>query len=151
MHKEKTILLVDDCQDDLLLMRSAFRKAAFHNPVQELHNGEAAIAYLKGDGRYSDRDKFPLPLVMILDLNMPMKNGFEVLSWLRDQPGLKRLAVIILSASKRVEDVERAFELGISLFLVKPISLEELISMSCLLRDLLRINHFPSLHETVKR
>jgi len=72
MNEKHTILLVDDSENDLFLMRMAFKKAEFNVPLQEVHNGEQAIAYLKGDDPYSDRDKFPLPAVILLDLNMPM-------------------------------------------------------------------------------
>jgi CheY-like chemotaxis protein len=89
MNLRKTILLVDDSENDIDLMRMAFRKAEVNSPLQEVHNGEEAITYLKGEGIYSDREKYPLPSVMLLDLNMPMKNGFDVLSWVRTQPALK--------------------------------------------------------------
>jgi CheY-like chemotaxis protein len=73
------------------------KKLEFNSPLQDVHNGEEAIAYLKGDDPYSDRNKFPLPAVMLLDLNMPMKDGFDVLTWVCTQPGLKRLSIIIVS------------------------------------------------------
>jgi DNA-binding response OmpR family regulator len=145
VNKRQTILLVDDSENDLFLMRAAFKKAGFDTSLQEVHNGEEAIAYLKGDDPYSDRTQFPLPAVMLLDLNMPMKNGFDVLAWVRSQAGLKRLSIIILSASMRTEDVERAFDLGANSFLVKPGSLEALVAMIRCLRDWIHINHFPSL------
>jgi CheY-like chemotaxis protein len=148
---EKQILLVDDSEGDLFLMRSAFKKAGFTNPLQEARNGEQAIAYLKGKGPYSDRLKFPLPAVMLLDLNMPMKNGFEVLAWVRTQPRLKRMSIIILTASMRTNDVEQAFDLGANSYLVKPGTMEGLIAMIRCLRDWLRLNHFPPLNETVNR
>lgn len=146
MNEKQTILLVDDSEDDLFLMRTAFKKAEFESPLQEVRNGEEAIAYLKGDDPYSDRNKFPLPAVMLLDLNMPMKNGFDVLTWVRTQAGLKRLSIIVLTASMRAEDVERAFDLGANSFLVKPSSLEALATMIRCLRDWIQINHFPSLN-----
>lgn len=151
MNDKQTILLVDDSENDLALMRIAFKKAGFNSPLQEVHNGEEAIAYLKGDGPYSDRDKFPLLTVMLLDLNMPMKNGFDVLTWVRTQPALKRLSIIVLSASMRIEDVERAYDLGANSFLVKPTDLDELVNMLRVLRDWLQINHFPPFNEMVKR
>src|SRR3989442_6456219 len=120
MNEWQTILLVDDSENDREIMRVAFKKANFSNPLQEVHNGEEAIAYLKGEDVYTDRNKFPLPAVMLLDLNMPMKNGFDLLSWVRTQPALKRLSIVILTASTRMEDVERAFDLGANSFLVKP-------------------------------
>ena len=146
MNGRPTILLVDDSENDLLLLRTAFEKAEFNIPLQEVHNGAEAIAYLKGDDPYSDRNKFPLPAVMLLDLNMPMKNGFEVLTWVRAQTGLKRLSIIVLTASTRTEDIERAFDLGANSFLVKPSSLDALAAMLRCLRDWIQINHFPSLN-----
>lgn len=151
MEPKKTILLVDDSDTDLDLIALAFRKAQFNNPVQRVHNGEEAIAYLKGDAPYSDRNKFPLPAVMLLDLTMPKKNGFDVLSWLRTQSGLRRIPVIILTASMHLGDIERAFELGANSFLVKPCDLNELTEMIRCLRDWLKINHFSPLKEWARR
>ena len=145
MNDRQTILLVDDSENDLVLMRVAFKKAEFNSPLQEVHNGEEAIAYLKGDEPYSDRGKFPLPTVMLLDLNMPMKNGFDVLTWVRAQTALKRLSIVVLTASMRTEDVERAFDLGANSFLVKPSNLDGLAGMLRCLRDWIQINHFLSL------
>jgi len=147
MNDQQTILLVDDSENDLILMRRAFKKAKCNSPLQEVRNGEQAIAYLKGEGPYGDRDKFPLPAVMLLDLNMPKKNGFDVLAWVRSQPLLRRLAIIILTASNRSEEVDRAFDLGATSFLVKPIALEDLATMMRHLCDWVQINHFPALHE----
>ena len=150
MNDKKTILLVDDSENDILLMRAAFKKAEFDSPLREVQNGEQAIAYLKGEGSHSDRDQFPLPTVMLLDLNMPMKNGFEVLAWLRVQPGLRRLTVVVITASMRVEDVERAFDLGANSYLVKPSTIEDLTAMIRCLRDWLQYNHFPPLNEAAR-
>ena len=151
MTDQQTFLLVDDSENDLALMNIAFRRAELNSPLQVVHNGEEAIAYLAGKGRYTDRNKFPLPAVMLLDLNMPMKDGFEVLDWLREQSGLKRLSTIVLTSSLRPEDVERAFELGAHSYLVKPAALENLVAMIRCLRDWLKLNHFPPLNEHVKR
>jgi CheY-like chemotaxis protein len=151
MNEQQTILLVDDSKIDLVLMGAAFKKANCSNPLQEVHNGEEAIAYLKGEGPYSDRNKFPLPAVMLLDLNMPKKNGFDVLAWVRAQPVLKRLAIIILTASMRIEDVERAFDLGATSFLVKPISLNTLAAMLRCLCDWVQISQFPPLNEAGRK
>jgi CheY-like chemotaxis protein len=147
MSQPQSILMVDDIEDNLYLMRAAFRMAKAEHPLQEARDGEAAIAYLKGEGHYSDRNQFPLPTVMLLDLNMPKKNGFEVLAWVRAQPGLKRLMVIILTASMRGEDVERAFDLGANSFLVKPLGLDELTAMLRCLCDWIQFNQYPSLDE----
>jgi CheY-like chemotaxis protein len=151
MNDKKTILFVDDSIDDLVLMGIAFKRAEFNIAPQEAHNGEEAIAYLKGESPYNDRNKFPLPAVMLLDLNMPMKNGFHVLEWVRAQPMLKRMSIIILTASMRTEDVEQAFDLGATSFLVKPASIDDLTAMIRCLRDWLQLNHFPPLNEVVRR
>jgi CheY-like chemotaxis protein len=151
MNETHTILLVDDSQNDLLLLRRAFRKAEFNSRLQDLHNGEEAIAYLRADGPYGDRVKFPPGTAMLLDLNMPKKNGFDVLEWRRSQPQLKSLPIIILTASRRMEDVERAFDLGANSFLVKPSAMEDLTAMIRCLRDWLQLNHFPPGNHAVVR
>jgi CheY-like chemotaxis protein len=145
MSCAQTILLVDDSENDRLLMRTAFSKAEISMALQEVHGGIEAIAYLSGDGPYGNRSRFPLPAVMLLDLNMPMQNGFDVLAWVRSQTGLKRLSVIVLSASMHPQDIERAFDIGANSFLVKPASLEGLIEMVRCLREWIGINHYPAL------
>jgi len=148
MNERQTILLVDDSEDDLLFLREAFKEAKCKHPLQTARNGEEAIAYLKGEGPYADRIKFPLPIVVLLDLNMPKKNGYDVLAWVRAQPFLKRLAIIIMTASMRREDVDRAFYFGATSFLVKPSNLDTLAAMMRCLCDWIAINYFPTLHET---
>jgi CheY-like chemotaxis protein len=151
MNEKRTMLLVDDSQDDLSLLRIAFKKAEVNFPLQEVHNGEEAIAYLKGESPFDDRTKYPTPAVVLLDLNMPMKNGFDVLRWVGSQPRLKRISVIILTASVRLEDVEQALDLGANAFLVKPTNLEGLVRMIRCLGDWIQINHLPPYHEAVMR
>ena len=145
MNEDRTILLVDDSLDDIFLVRTAFENAKLTNPIQEVHNGDEAIAYLQGESPFDDRSKFPLPALMLLDLNMPTRNGFEVLEWLRAQPVLKRINVIILTASLREEDVDRAFDLGANAFLVKPSSIQDLTSIARCLRDWMNCIQFPQL------
>ncbi len=151
MNTQPIILLVDDSEDDLVFMGEAFKKAKCDIALQKVRNGEEAIAYLNGQAPYDDRNKFPLPTVMLLDLNMPKKDGFEVLAWVRGQPVLKRLAIIILTASMRSEDVERAFDLGATSFLVKPSSLEALTTMMRCLNEWIQMNHFPRLTVSKKK
>jgi CheY-like chemotaxis protein len=145
MNEQQTILVVDDSENDLIILRAAFEKAGYTGPLQTVRNGEEAVAYLKGENPYADREKFPLPVVVLLDLNMPKKNGFDVVTWVRAQPGLKRLALIILTASTRTEDVERALDLGATSFLVKPRSLDSLVVMMRCLFEWIQINQFPPL------
>ncbi len=138
-------MLVDDAVNDIALMRIACRKAGFTNPLQILKDGAETIACLKGDPPYDNRQQHPLPTILLLDLNMPRKNGFEVLAWLRQQPVLKRLPVIILTASSRVEDIERAYDLGANGFFVKPSNLDKLMQMIQCLKDWIDFNQFAPL------
>src|SRR5229473_2661647 len=87
--EEAVILLAEDREDEVLLLRHAFAKAGFLNPLQVVPNGEEAIHYLQGEGKYANRDEYPLPALVLLDLKMPRKDGFEVLQWIRQQPGLR--------------------------------------------------------------
>jgi len=146
MNERQPILLVDDDEDNLYLMRTAFDMAGSQHPLRSVNNGEDAIAYLQGSGMFADRTKYPWPVVMVLDLNMPKMNGFQVLEWVRSQPVLKRLVVVILSASMRSQDVDRAYDLGATAFLVKPTDLDDLAAMMKTLCDGIHINHFPPLY-----
>ncbi len=143
MIGNQTILLVENSESDRLLMQGAILRAQFTTSLQTVVDGEAAIAYLKGEGVYRDRTIHPLPFVMLLDLNLPRVSGFDVLAWVRSQPKLKRIPMIILSASSRAADIERAYDLGATGFLVKPATLTELVTITLRLRDWLEINHFP--------
>jgi CheY-like chemotaxis protein len=145
MNEKPTILLVDDNENDLFLMRRAFAKAAFDVPLQEVHSGVEALAYLTAAHPYSDRIQFPLPAVMLLDLNMPKGNGFDLLTQVRSKAGLRRLSVIVLTSSALTEDIERALDCGASAYLVKPSNFEALVATIRCLREWIEINHFPSL------
>jgi|SRR6185503_16825243 len=125
----EVIMLVEDREDDIVLVLRAFRKAHLLNPLQIVRNGEEAIAYLKGEGQYANRDEFPLPALMLLDLKMPRKDGFEVLEWVRQQPSLNTLRVVVLTASEQMRDVNRAYQLGANSFLVKPTDFEDFMTM----------------------
>ena len=151
MKETQIILMVDDSDNDLLLTRTAFKKAAWKNPLREVRNGEEAIAYLKGEGPYYDRAKFPLPAAILSDLKMPRKNGFDLLAWVRAQPTLKSLPIVILTASTRPEDLERAFDLGATCFLVKPTNLAELVEIIRSLCGWVQVNEFPPINEVLLR
>ena len=123
------ILLVEDTRDDVLLIRRAFRKAGLNVSVHCVGDGEAAIHYLSGEGAYSDREQHPLPVLVLLDLKLPRRSGFEVLAWIRQQPLLKRLSVVMLTSSDQAPDVNRAYDLGASSYLVKPVEFDALLEM----------------------
>src|SRR3954470_22396026 len=112
MIEDPIVLLVDDSVNDAHLMRAVFERSGVVEPLRSTQNAEEAIAYLRGDGVYGDRVQFPLPTALLLDLNMPGKNGFELLEWIRQQPALRRLRVFILSASSRAQDIAQAYDLG---------------------------------------
>ncbi|HMJ64133.1 MAG TPA: response regulator [Candidatus Binatia bacterium] len=130
MVDEAVILLAEDNEDDVAMMRRAFKKANFVNPLYVVENGEQAIAYLKGEGKYASREEYPLPSLLLLDLKMPRKNGFDVLEWIRQQNGLGSLRVVVLTSSDEIRDVNRAYQLGANSFLVKPLDFSEFVRMT---------------------
>ena len=130
-----TILLVEDNPNDVLLIRRAFAKAGVTNPLQVLGDGEKAINYLAGAGDYADRGRFPLPLFILLDLKLPRKTGHEVLAWLRAQPVLKRIPVVVLTSSSMRADVEQCYDGGVNSYLVKPVEFGELTTLMELIRQ----------------
>jgi CheY-like chemotaxis protein len=123
---EHPILIAEDEDDEAFLLERALKKAAIAHPVRRVKNGEQVIDYLSGAGGYADRIQYPLPIIVLLDLNMPKKSGFEVLEWIRSEPAFKALAVDILSGSSRHEDIDRALKLGANLYLKKPITVHDL-------------------------
>lgn len=138
------ILHVEDREEDVFLLSYAFKHAEITNPVQVATDGKMAIDYLAGSGKFADREKFPLPCMVLLDLKLPYKMGLEVLEWIRQQPSLKWLIVIILSSSIHEGDIERAYRLGVNAFLVKPSNPHTLADMCRALKHFwLTYNHPP--------
>jgi CheY-like chemotaxis protein len=133
MAKPPLILLVDDEHLDVELTIDAFRVAHFANPVQVARNGEEALDYLFGRGGFSDRVRYPLPVIILLDLKMPRVDGFEVLRQLKAAPFLKRIPVIILTSSKEEGDRAMSYDNGANSYLVKPVSFSGFVKM---VRDL---------------
>lgn len=119
-------MYVEDEPDDVLFMRRAFHKAGLVDSLRPLADGRAAIDYLAGKGPYADRGEHPLPALILLDLNLPVVSGFEVLSWLSGRPELQDLPVVVFSSSEREEDKVRVRELGGWDFIEKPSSTEGL-------------------------
>jgi CheY-like chemotaxis protein len=130
MSDEAVILLVEDREDDIALIQKAFREAYVPNPLHVLRNGEEAIAYLEGEGKYGNRAEYPLPELMLLDLKMPRVDGFDVLRWVRAQPNLASLRIVVLTCSESIRDVNLAYSLGANSFMVKPMDFEDVIHMS---------------------
>jgi CheY-like chemotaxis protein len=122
-----SILVADDNPDDVFLLRQAFKKAGIMKPFTVVKDGIETVAYLGGEGVYHDRATYPLPELLLLDLNMPRQNGFEVLEWIRNNPRWKRLIVHVVTASARVADVKRAYDLHANSYVVKPTRMDHLV------------------------
>lgn len=114
------ILLVEDDDNDVIFLRRALSAAGINNPLEVVHDGQTALAYLRGEGKYSDRDHYPLPGLVFLDLNLPLTNGHEVLESLQADPDTAGLLVIVFTSSAEPRDVRRSYELGARSYLVKP-------------------------------
>ena len=129
-----TILHVEDDTNDVLLLKHACEYAGVSLNVQTVDDGDQAVAYLLGTGKFADRKRFPFPSLVLLDLRMPKMTGFELLDWIRGQANFRKLPVVVLSCSRRELDIERAYVLGANSFLIKPIAfadLVELVKMVC--------------------
>ncbi len=125
------ILLIEDDPADARLIQRALGKVGVPEPVVRLTNGEDAIAYLRGDHPYVNRTSYPLPTLILLDIKVPKKNGFEVLEWIRSQKtDVRRTIVIMMTSSRHAVDVIRAYDMGVNSYLVKPETTERLLSMS---------------------
>jgi CheY-like chemotaxis protein len=129
VNTDGVILLVEDDANDVFLMQRACRKVELPNPLQVVGDGDEAVDYLAGAGRYTDRAQYPLPALVLLDLKLPRKGGLEVLEWLRKQETLRRLPVVVLTSSKEPADVNRAYDLGANSYLVKPLGFDALLDL----------------------
>jgi len=125
-----SFLVAEDDGNDVFFLQRAFLQAKIENPLHVVGDGQEAIDYLSGEGKFSDRSLYPLPHLFILDLKMPRKTGLDVLLWLQEQPELRCLPVLVLSSSAQRTDIERAYELGANAFVVKPASLERRVELA---------------------
>jgi len=124
----KTILQVDDDANDVFLLRHAMKKAGLTNPMQVVSDGQEAIDYLKGAGKFADREAFPFPTLLLMDLKLPYVMGLDVLRWIRAQPRMD-LIVVMLTASAEGVDIAEAYRLGANAFLTKPSEANKLEDM----------------------
>jgi CheY-like chemotaxis protein len=120
-----------------MLLQFACQSAGVSFGLHSAKDGEKAIAYLAGEGIYADRASYPVPDLVLLDLKMPFKSGYEVLVWIRNQPHLKLLPVVVFTGGTRESDIERAYKLGANEFLVKTGKLEQLKEMALALESVL--------------
>lgn len=136
MAEQAVILLVEGEEEYVLLIKEAFSRANITNPIQVVWNGEEAISYLQGEGKYANRNEYPLPDLILLDINMPRVNGFEVLQWIRQQPGLATVRVLMLTSPDQIRDVNEAYRLGANSLMVKPTDFEDRTELSRVINDL---------------
>jgi CheY-like chemotaxis protein len=115
-----TILLVEDTPSDATLIRRAFEKTQVLNPIIWTKNGQEALGYLTGLGHFDDRIKYPLPALVLLDLDLPEMSGFELLQWKRTQPYIRRIPVVVLTIDSATSAVNAAYDLGANSYLIKP-------------------------------
>jgi CheY-like chemotaxis protein len=138
----QTILLVEDEENDVVFMEMAMEKAGLMNAFQVAEDGAEAIDYLSGKGEFADRARFPLPSIVFLDLKLPRVMGMDVLKWIRDQPALDTMVVIMLTSSQQRSDIQRACAVGANSYLVKPsnpLALDEIVEL--VKRYWLKLNH----------
>lgn len=125
-HDLRPIMLIEDEQTDVTLIRRAFEKAGVENPIQSVENGDKALAWLEGIGEYQDRTNFPLPAFILLDLKLPGMGGLQLLKWIRSRKDLRLIPVVVLTNSADAVDVRSAYEAGANSYLLKPADRNEI-------------------------
>lgn len=128
LYEKSTILLVDNNPSSELLLQEVMNGSSIAQPIQSVRNGEEAIHYLEGKGRFHDREVYPFPRVLILDLKMPKISGFELLKWVRSHANWRRLPVIIFTCSQDRRDMTKAYDLGANSYLLKPSKWDDLVA-----------------------
>jgi CheY-like chemotaxis protein len=126
----KSILLAEDVEDDARIIQVTLKQAGVINPVYVVHDGLEAITYLSGTGEYADRARFPQPGVLLLDLTMPKRNGFEVLEWCKEQSYLRNMLTIVLSGNREIGSIKKAYSLGAHSFLLKPCHVQDVANLT---------------------
>lgn len=122
-----TILLIEDDPSDAALIQRAFQKIGVQNPIAMVSHGDTALAYLEGINEYADRIKFPLPILIILDLKLPGMSGLQLLKWIRTKKELRLIPVVVLTGSSDNSQVQAAYEAGANSYLLKPANRDEII------------------------
>ena len=131
----KSVLLVEDDPADVFMMERAWKKAEFQTPLHVVNDGQQALDYISGIGVFADREKYPLPCLILLDIKLPYLSGLDVVKWLRAHPPCATLPAVFLTSSRADMDIHRAYSLGGNAYLVKPPTPEKLVIMLQDLRD----------------
>jgi len=127
--KPITILYADDDEDDRLLVRDALEESRLANTIRFVEDGEKLMEYLRHENSYGDSEKYPTPGLILLDLNMPKKDGREALTEIKSDPDLRRIPVVVLTTSKLEEDILRTYDLGVNSFITKPVTFDSLVDI----------------------
>jgi CheY-like chemotaxis protein len=126
MFRHDVLLYAEDDPTFAEILEHTFKQGGFAHHLIRVADGEQAIAYLKGEGAYSDREQYPLPGLLLLDLKMPRVNGLDVLEWIRNKSECPHLPVVVLTVSEELRDINKAYQLGANSFLIKPPKVSEL-------------------------
>jgi CheY-like chemotaxis protein len=145
------ILIVDDSDDDQALLVTAFERIGVTQKIECVSGGHEAIAYIQGDGKFAERDRYPYPSFIITDLKMQDGDGFSLLEQLKSMPQYRILPTIVMSASADEDDIKKAYMLGASTYLVKPQTFDELVRVLRILVDLWLVAQLPAVDATGKQ
>jgi CheY-like chemotaxis protein len=149
-HANHTVLLIEDSVDDALLMKRALEKAGITRSVHLARDGREAMEYLTGAGQFSNRQAYPLPQLILLDLQLPEMHGLKVLEWIRSQPQFRSTIVVVLSSSRQTGDIQLAYKLGVNSYLLKPSSLDALYqTVGAIALYWLTLNQWPEVSSPV--
>lgn len=135
MNPTKTILIVEDSDDDFFATERAFKKSGLANPIRRCTNGDQALDYLYRRGEFSDPEQAPTPCILLLDLNLPGTDGREVLRIIKLEPELHKIPVIVLTTSDAERDIERCYQAGANSYVKKPVDMQGFVLAIARLRD----------------
>jgi len=127
--KEIEILIADDDAEDTMLIKDALKESRLKNGIQSVENGEELMLYLRNEGKYSDKNKYPTPGIVLLDLNMPKKDGREALKEIKADKNLRTIPIVVLTTSKAEEDILKTYNLGVSSFITKPVKFSTMVEV----------------------
>lgn len=127
--KHYTVLMVENNRNSAALLQKAYQHLGFTNPIHLVTDGRDAVDYLAGNWIYENRNLYPLPMLVLLDLDLPRISGFEVLKWVRQQSGLEQLRIVVFCDSQKQQDIDRAYAYGANSYLYKPSGFKALLEM----------------------
>lgn len=123
------ILVAEDDAEDQMLVKDAMEESRLSNRIHFVSDGEELLAYLRHEGPYGDTEKYPRPGLILLDLNMPRKDGREAMKEIKSDPKLRVIPIVVLTTSKAEEDIVRTYDLGVNSFITKPVSFSALVNV----------------------